>query len=333
VQVPRTVAPNAQGVYFRPSVVLVDDHQQVLEMVASMLANDFDIVAAVSDGQQALDQSTRLDPDIIVLDVAMPKLDGFQVLRELRRIGSRAKVVLLTTHEADDFAAAAIQSGAQGYVLKIRMHLDLLSAMDHALAGRLFLPSLTSLSAVGKSGHSAQFHRNDLFFLDEVSQFVASVLRSGESLVVAATEQTRMGIATRLKARGMNLEPMAAQGQYVVLDAAESLSQFMRDGRPDANRLADIVGDLDRLRLTSVRGPQSRLTIFGEMAVLLCRNGNVEAAVEVERIWNDLTRPLPFLTVCSYPIECFEHDGSRKLFPSVCAEHWAVSHALSLEQP
>lgn len=122
---------------------------------------------------------------------------------------------------------------------------------------------------------------------------------------------------------------MAAQGQYVVLDAAESLSQFMRDGRPDADCLADVVGGLDRLRLSSARGPQSRLTIFGEMAVLLCRNGNVEAAVEVERIWSDLTRTLSFLTVCSYPIECFQDEGSRKLFPIVCAEHGAVSHTLN----
>jgi CheY-like chemotaxis protein len=300
-------------------------------MVAGLLADDFDIVAAVSDGQQALDLSLRLDPDIIVLDVTMPKLDGFQTLRELRRIGSRAKVVLMTMYEfeVDAFAAAAIKSGAQGYVLKMRIHSDLISAIYHALAGRLFVPSLTSLLDVGGTGHTAQFHTNDLFFLDEVSQFVGSILRSGESIVVAATDQTRIGIAERLKARGMDLEAMAAQGQYVVLDAAESLSRFMTDGWPDPDRLADIVGDLDRLRLSSARGPQSRLTIFGEMAVLLCRNGNVEAAVEVEQIWNDLTRPLPFLTVCSYPIECFEHNESRKLFPSVCAEHWAVSHALN----
>ena len=326
---PRTVRPNAKGVYSKPRVLVADDHKQVLEMVAARLAADFDVVATVSDGQQALDLSIRLDPDIIVLDITMPELDGFETLRELRRIGSRAKVVLLTMYNADAFAAAAIKSGAQGYVSKIRMNSDLISAIDYALAGQLFVPSLTSLLAVGESRHTAQFHRNDLFFLDEVSQFVSSILRSGESIVVAATDQTRIGIAERLKARGMDLEAMAAQGQYVVLDAAESLLQFMRDGRPDADRLADIVGGLDRLRLSSARGPKSRLTIFGEMAALLSRNGNVEAAVEVERIWNDLTRPLPFLTVCSYPIECFEDEGSRKLFPSVCAEHWAVSHTLN----
>jgi len=333
MQLPR-ITPNAKEVDAKPRVLLADDHVKVLEVVAGLLAADFDIVAAVSDGRQALGLSLRLDPDIVVLDVMMPELDGFQTLQELRRVGSHAKVVLLTTLHADDYVTAAMRSGAKGYVLKMRIYSDLTSAIDHALAGRLFVSSVTSLSAVVGSGHTAQFHMNDPFFLDEVSQFVGSTLRSGESIVVAATDQTRTGIAHRLKARGMDLAAMAAQGQYIVLDAAESLSQFMRDGRPDADCLAHIVGNLDRLRLSSSRGPQSRLTIFGEMAVLLCGNGNVEAAVEVERIWSDLTRPLPFLTVCSYPIECFQDEGSRRLFPSVCAEHRAVSHtALSLEKP
>jgi hypothetical protein len=170
----------------------------------------------------------------------------------------------------------------------------------------------------------AQFHSNDHFFLDEVSQFIGSTLRSSELVVVAATEQTRIGIAHRLEERGVDLAAMTVQGQYVVMDAAESLSQFMRDGQPDAERLANIVADLDRLRLSFAPGQQSRLTIFGEMPVLLCRDGNVEAAVEVERIWNNLTRSLSFLTVCSYPIESFQGEASSKMFPSVCSEHVAL---------
>ena len=319
---------NAQGVDARPRVLLADDHVEILNVLTVLLESDFDIVASASDGRQALDLSLRLDPDIVVLDVSMPELSGFETLRELRRIGSRAKVVLLTLHQSDEFVSEAIKSGAHGYVLKPRMHSDLTSAIDHALAGRLFVPSLNSLSSAVRNGHTVQFHINDGVFLDEVSRFIGSTLRSGELIVVIATDQTRAGFAHRLRARGIDLAAMTAQGQYVVLDASESLSQFMRDGHPDADCLADIVASLDRLRLSSALGPQSRLTIFGEMAVLLCRNGNVEAAVEVERIWNDLTRPLPFLTVCSYPIECFQDEGSRKWFPNVCAEHLAVSHAL-----
>jgi len=307
-------------------VLLADNHAQVLEIVGGLLAADFDIVDAVSDGRQALDLCLRLHPDIVVLDIGMPELDGFQTLRELRRLGSQVKVVLLTLHESDAYVAAVINSGAQGYVLKTRVYSDLTSAIDHALAGRLFVPSLTSLLAAAVSGHTAQFHMNDRFFLDQVTQFVSATLRSGEPIVVAATDQTRTGIADRLKDRGLDLPEIAAQGQYVVMDAAESLSQFMRNGRPDADCLAAVVRDLDHLRLSSPRGAQSRLTIVGEMAVILCRDGNIGAAVELERMWSKLTQSLPFLTVCCYPIECFQNEASPELFPSVCAEHCAVNH-------
>jgi DNA-binding NarL/FixJ family response regulator len=309
-------------------VVLADDHAPILASVSRLLAHDFDVVAAVTDGRQALDVSLQLDPDVVVLDIMMPKLNGFQALDQLRRRGSRARVVFLSMHQTDEHVATAIGSGAQGYVLKTRIYPDLTSAIDHVLEGRLFFPSLASCSAVAASSgaHAAQFHANDRHFLDEVSGFVGATLRGGGPVVVAATEETRLGIARRLSALRVDVAALERRGQYLVLDAAESLAQFMRDGRADADRLAEIVHDLERSRLAFCDSADCRLTIFGEMAVLLCRNGEVEAALNVEQIWNRLTRSLPFLTVCSYPIECFRDPAHAKLFPDICGEHRAVIH-------
>jgi DNA-binding NarL/FixJ family response regulator len=310
----------------KPKLVVADDQPRVLEMVVELLKTNFEIVGAAPDGRQALNLSLGLNPDAVVLDISMPELNGFEILQELRRIGSRTKIVLLSLHQSDEFIAHAMQSGAEGYVLKTRMQLDLASALDHALAGRKFVPRLPSLSTIAAHGHMAQFHANDSLFLDEVSQFIGATLGSGELVAAAVTEPTRLGIAQRLRDRGMELDVMTTKGQYIVMDAAESLPQFMRDGRPDANCLADIVDSLDRLRLSYTHGPQSRLTVFGEMAVILCREGNFEAAVEVERIWTKLTRPLPIFTVCSYPMECFQSEEATKAFPSVSAEHVAICH-------
>ena len=326
MKVPRTVWSSIQRADAKPRVLIADDQPRVLEMVVQRLNTDFEVVATASDGRQALDLSLRFDPDAVVLDVSMPELDGFQVLQELRRLGVRAKVVLLTLHHDDQFVAHAMRSGAEAYVLKTRLALDLASAIDHALAGRLFLPNLTPLSTVPGTGHMAQFHANNPIVLDEVSQFIGAILRSGELVVAAVTNETRLGVAQCLEARGMDLAAMTTEGRYVVMDAVESLSQFMRNGQPDAGCLADIVASLDRLRLSYTRGPQSRLTLFGEMAVPLFRDGNVEAVVEVERIWTKLTQSLPFLTICSYPIACFFNEASQKWFPNVCAEHVAVCH-------
>ena len=92
-------------------------------------------MAIAADGRQALDLARRLRPDVVVLDVSMPNLNGFQTLEQLRRDGLEARVVFLTMHRDDEFVAAAINGGAHGYVLKSRAHLDLISAINHALAG------------------------------------------------------------------------------------------------------------------------------------------------------------------------------------------------------
>ena len=312
----------------RARVLLADDHIHFLESVRHLLAAAFDIVAVANDGSQALDMSRRHRPDVVVLDVSMPDLDGFQTLEQLRRDGLETRVVFLTMHQDDEFVAAAINAGAHGYVVKSRIHSDLISAIDHALAGRLFVPSLTSLSAVAGSRHTVQFHANDHHYLDDISQLVAATLRSGEQIAIVTSEANLVGIAQRLQARHMNVAMLAERGQYVTEDSARALSRAMHHGRPDEQRLAEIIHELDRLRLAAPNGP-GRLTIVGDMTVSLCRNGDFEAALEVERIWNELTRALPFFTVCSYPIDCFEHEEGRNHLPNVCAEHSAVTSGFS----
>ena len=313
----------------RPRVLLADDHIHFLESVRRLLAGAFDIVATAADGRQALDLARSLRPDIVVLDVAMPDCNGFQTLEQLNRYGPETRVVFLTMHSDDDFVAAAVNGGAQGYVLKSRIHLDLISAIDHALAGRLFLPSLTPLSTVAGSRHAVQFHANESHFLDEVSQLVGATLRSGEQVVVVTNEATRIGVAQRLHARQMDLAMLAERGQFVAQDSGLALSQVMHEGRPSKERLAEIIHGLDQSRLTNPNGPRGRLTVVGDMTVSLCRNGDFEAALEVERIWNELTRALPFFTVCSYPIDCFEHSEAWSLLANVCAEHSAVTSGAS----
>ena len=310
----------------RPKVLLADNHPQVLEIVARVLAAHFDVVGAASGGRQALELTQRLDPDVVVLDIGMPELDGFQTLQELRRTGSRAKVLMLTMYDGDAYVTSAVNEGAQGFVVKSGLHTDLVSAIDHALDGRFFVPSLTSLATTGRN-HTAQFHMNDQNFLDGAARFAGEVLRSGEPFVVLGLPEMRNGIAQRLSENGTDLRSMVADGRYVEVDVRESLSQFMRGGMPDAARIDEIVAALEDRR--AARGPQTRLTLLGNMAGTLCRDGNFEAAIELEQIWEDRTRNLPFFTVCHYSADCFQEPKGRELFPKVCAEHGAVTHAFN----
>ena len=309
----------------RPRILLADDHTLFLQSISRLLAAAFDVVATAGDGRQALDLAKRLRPAVAVLDIAMPHLDGFQTLKQLRRDAPEIRVVFLTMHRDDEMIAAAINEGAHGYVLKSRLHLDLISAIDHALAGRLFVPTLTSLSMVAGSRHAVQLHANDSRFLDDVSRLVDATLRSGEPVVIVTSDATRRGVEQRLQARQTNLAMFTEQGQYVARDSALALSRVMHHGRPDEGRVAAVINDIDRLRLAFPKGPRRRVTIVGDITVALCRKGDFDAALKLERIWNELTRALPIFTVCSYPLDCFEHSAARNQLPNVCGEHSAVT--------
>ena len=297
----------------------------MLESVSGLLSTDFDVVGTATHGLQAVDLALRLQPDIVVLDVAMPKFNGFQTAQALRQHGSPARVVFLTMHRTDEFVSAAISAGAHGYVLKSRIYSDLSSAIDHAFEGRRFLPFLTSLSTLAGGQHTVQFHMNDRFFLDEVSRFVGSALRSGEPVVVVADQAIRDGLAHRLQAQKLDLGGLALRGQFIAHDSARALSRVMHGGHPDRDVLTEMVDDLERTRVASSNRPDCRLTMVGDLNVSLCQNGDIEAAIEVEQIWDDLTSGLPVFTVCSYPVDCFEGMGAE-LFGRVCAAHSAVAH-------
>jgi DNA-binding NarL/FixJ family response regulator len=121
----------------RARILLADDHPGVLEHASRILAVRFEVVGVVSDGRAAVNETLRLKPDLVVLDIMMPELDGFHAARELRRRGSDAKVVFLTIQQNEEYIAAALESGGAAYVLKSRMHSDLIPAIDRALEGSM----------------------------------------------------------------------------------------------------------------------------------------------------------------------------------------------------
>jgi len=94
-----------------------------------------------------------------------------------------------------------------------------------------------------------------------------------------------------------------------------------------------MIRGLDRLRLAGPTSTRGRLTIFGDMSASLCRNGEFEAALELERLWDDLTRALPYFTICSYPTDVLPHSDALHLLSNVCAAHSAVTSGHFAPQP
>ena len=126
-------------------LVLADDNPEVLETLADMLQPDYVVAGALSNGTSVLQQVDELKPDVIILDISLPDMTGFDVVRQLKKRGCSAKVIFLTVHENIDFVRAAFELDAAGYVFKSRISSDLVEAINTICNGGRFSSAELSL--------------------------------------------------------------------------------------------------------------------------------------------------------------------------------------------
>jgi DNA-binding NarL/FixJ family response regulator len=128
-------------VLIRPRVFLADDHSQLLEAETDLLRPHFDIVGTAMDGDTLVSEALRLKPDVIVVDITMPVLNGIEAVQKLVRSGSTAKFVFLTIHSSQEFVQACLQAGARGFVSKSKMKAHLIPAIYAVLDDMSYVPS------------------------------------------------------------------------------------------------------------------------------------------------------------------------------------------------
>jgi DNA-binding NarL/FixJ family response regulator len=128
----------------RKRVLLADDQTRTLKAVSALLGESFDVVGLVSDGRSAVETTLKLEPDLVVLDISMPGMNGIEVAKELKKRVNGARIVFLTVHEDHRILANCFAAGGLGYVVKSAMESDLIPAMNEALAGRVFVSHFPS---------------------------------------------------------------------------------------------------------------------------------------------------------------------------------------------
>jgi DNA-binding NarL/FixJ family response regulator len=128
----------------RPRVLVADDHRAMLDSLVRLLSRDFDVVAMVTDGLAAVAEAEHLEPDLLVLDIAMPGLNGIAAAARLKEHGSKAKVVFVTNMRDREFVQESLALGDVGFVVKDRLVADLLPAVRQVLSGQTFVsPSIS----------------------------------------------------------------------------------------------------------------------------------------------------------------------------------------------
>ena len=127
-----------------PRVLLAEDNRQTAERLRKLLSVEFDVITSVEDGRAMVDAAARLSPDVIVADIAMPRLDGIAAATIIRRTNANARIVLVTVHSEPMLVEAGLAAGALGYVLKDTAGDDLVAAVRAALDGRRYVSSALS---------------------------------------------------------------------------------------------------------------------------------------------------------------------------------------------
>jgi DNA-binding NarL/FixJ family response regulator len=121
-------------------IVLADDHALVRQGIKSVLEREgMHIVAEAADGQEAVRQAESLNPDLVIIDIGMPTLNGMEAVREISHSCPKTKPILLTQHDEDQYVSEALDAGVKGYVLKSQVASDLVLAIQQVLRGQVYL--------------------------------------------------------------------------------------------------------------------------------------------------------------------------------------------------
>jgi hypothetical protein len=172
----------------------------------------------------------------------------------------------------------------------------------------------------GTNDHFVQFYRTEDYLIECLAGYVAEGIWNRETTIVIATPEHRIALEERLRTKGVDLIAATVSRQFLAFDAREMLAKFMNGERPERDAFMRVMGELVREATTKGR----RLRAFGEMVALLWLEGNRQAAIELEQLWNDLSRQHAFSLFCAYPSACTETKGDGPAFEHICGAHSCV---------
>jgi DNA-binding NarL/FixJ family response regulator len=327
-------------------ILVVDDFEPFRRFVRSTLqvGPGLQVIGEAADGLEAVQRAQELQPDLIVLDIGLPKLNGIEVARQVCKLCPRSRILFVSQENSGEVVHGALATGAKGYVHKIDAGRELLIAVSTILKGEQFVSS--SLSGFKDQHtndhpqlknviaplppqkvairHEVAFYPDDAAFVHGFARLVESALKVGNAVIAVAAEPHRAGILKTLRGTGIDIDAALEDGSYTQLDVIDTLSTLMVNDLPDPDRCATMIRDLILKASKVASGEHPRVAICGECSPTLLAEGNVEAAILLEHLWNEITRNYNADTLCGYLWSAFPPKESIPIFERICAEHSAV---------
>jgi len=327
-------------------LLVVDDYEPFRRFTRSTLEgiSGFQIVGEAADGLEAVRKAEELQPDLIVLDIGLPLLNGIAAARKIRKLCPESKILFLSQESSADVVREALSLGAMGYLVKTHAGSELLAAVQAVSQGKQFVsrgvsgndntsracvrnqaspPPATRTVATDRN-HAVKFYSDDASFVIGFARFIEIALNAGNTVIVVATESHRNSFFQRLQARGLNIGAAIEQGNYIPLDVTDTLSSFMVNDFPDTARFLKVVGNLIAAASKGLNGERPRIAACGECAPVLWADGKPNAAVRVEHLWDEIARTCDIDILCGYVLNGFQRAHESNVYEKICAEHSLV---------
>jgi DNA-binding NarL/FixJ family response regulator len=331
-------------------VLVVDDYEPFRRFVCSTLKkrSGLEIVGEALDGLEAVQKVEELQPDLIVLDIGLPTVNGIEAARRIRKSRPECKILFLSQESSADVAQEGFRLGALAYVVKAHAGSELLAAAEAVCEGRQFISKgisgydYTSTTDVHVSSHSlctapplslvperraidrnhaVQFYSDDESFLVGFAGFIEAALKTENAVIVVATESHRNSLFRTLQARGLDIDAAIEQGRCISLDVAQMLSNFMVNDLPDRTRFLKVAGDLVA---AAAKGEHPRISACGECAPTLWAQGKADAAVQLEHLWDEIAKTCNIDILCGYVLTDFQREQESHIHQKICTEHSTV---------
>ena len=241
------------------SVLIVDDYEPFRQFIATKLQTDpqLRIIKEACDGAEAVQQAQELQPDLILLDIGLPTLNGIEAARRIRKVSPTSKILFVTENRSTDIAEEALSTGAGGYVVKSNAGSELLPAIEAVLRGKQFVSAgLNDRNSIDTADralhekvvarsrlqsverHELRLYADDTAFVDGLAQSIEATLENRNAIVVIVTESHRANLLQRLRADSVDVDSAVERRLLTLLDVADSLSMVTVDAATDENRSA-----------------------------------------------------------------------------------------------
>ena len=319
-------------------VLVVDDYEPWRRYFATTLRKELglQVIGEASDGLEAVQQAQELQPDLILLDIGLPRLNGIEAARRIRKLSPESKILFVSQECSVDLVQEALRTGAQGYVVKTDAKSEVVEAVNTVLRGDQFVGKRFSGDDFVASSraqlqrnmeiahrHEVGFYSDNAGLLDDLTQFIGAALSDGNSAIVVGTESHRNSLLPRLEAHGVDIAAAIEQRRYISVDAADALSAFMINGMPDRVRFSELLRNL--ISNAASAGGKGRVAVFGECVQLLWAQGNPEATIRLEELWNEeIVSRYKVDVLCGYSLGAVSGGMDGYICQKICAEHSSV---------